>query len=307
MALTAKEQYDPLHDCMYGVATTCDNPCAYHIYKRDRASTRRQLVSSVPTHKPSLVHSFGLSEEFVVIIASPLIIDRTQWNPKAPVLSALHWKAHKSTECIVVEKTTGIIQMRLTMPACFVFNIANTFQTDQHIIVDAVMHADPSIILKNMYLDALRGREPFACTTSRLVRITIDRAHNIVTTNEITPAVVEMPQINPNIRTRAHTYVYAISASSVTDMFDEIIKINMAFGTSLSWSHEGCYPSEPVFVPNPNATQEDDGILLSVVLDTKQKHSFLLVLDAATMTELARAHAPHHIPFGMHGIFLPKT
>ena len=32
-------------------------------------------------------------------------------------------------------------------------------------------------------------------------------------------------------------------------------------------------------------------------------NSFLLVLDARDLSELARAEAPHHIPFGFHGQF----
>lgn len=32
------------------------------------------------------------------------------------------------------------------------------------------------------------------------------------------------------------------------------------------WEQPGLYPSEPVFVPSPNATEEDDGVILSVVI-----------------------------------------
>lgn len=32
------------------------------------------------------------------------------------------------------------------------------------------------------------------------------------------------------------------------------------------WEQPGLYPSEPVFVPSPNATEEDDGVVLSVVI-----------------------------------------
>ena len=48
---------------------------------------------------------------------------------------------------------------------------------------------------------------------------------------------------------------------------------------------------------------EDDGVLLSVVLDGSAGTSFLLVLDATDLTEVARAQAPHHIPFSFHGMF----
>ena len=61
------------------------------------------------------------------------------------------------------------------------------------------------------------------------------------------------------------------------------------------------YPGEPVFVPAPGATAEDDGVLLSVILDPERGTSSLLVLDAATLAERARAEVPHHIPHGFHG------
>lgn len=32
------------------------------------------------------------------------------------------------------------------------------------------------------------------------------------------------------------------------------------------WEQPGLYPSEPVFVPSPDATEEDDGVILSVVI-----------------------------------------
>ena len=52
---------------------------------------------------------------------------------------------------------------------------------------------------------------------------------------------------------------------------------------------------------SPGGTDEDEGVVLSVVLDARAGRSFLLVLDAGTFEELARAEAPHHIPFGFHG------
>lgn len=72
----------------------------------------------------------------------------------------------------------------------------------------------------------------------------------------------------------------------------------------LRWFEAGAYPGEAVFVARPGGMAEDDGIILSVVLDTLAGTSFLLVLDAATLEEQARACVPHHIPFGFHGTHL---
>jgi beta,beta-carotene 9',10'-dioxygenase len=62
----------------------------------------------------------------------------------------------------------------------------------------------------------------------------------------------------------------------------------------------GCNTSEPSFVPSPDVRAEDDGVILSVLLDGSTETSSLLVLDAQTFEEVARAEAPQRIPMGFH-------
>ena len=78
----------------------------------------------------------------------------------------------------------------------------------------------------------------------------------------------------------------------------------MRDGARSEWSSPGCYPGEPIFVREPGNDSEDGGVILSVVLDAAAGRSFLLALDARSFEELARAEAPHHIPFGFHGEYL---
>ena len=68
------------------------------------------------------------------------------------------------------------------------------------------------------------------------------------------------------------------------------------------WKQEGQYPGEPVFVRRPKGQpeNEDEGILLSVVLDAPANNSYLLLLDARDLSEIARARVPQHVPFGFH-------
>jgi carotenoid cleavage dioxygenase-like enzyme len=93
------------------------------------------------------------------------------------------------------------------------------------------------------------------------------------------------------------------NANGAGGWLERIVRIDTTDGATLSWSQPGCYPGEPVFVAHPEAEREDDGALLSVVLDATLGTSFLLVLDASDLSELARAQVPHHIPFGFHGQF----
>ena len=62
-----------------------------------------------------------------------------------------------------------------------------------------------------------------------------------------------------------------------------------------------------MFVATPEAANEDDGVILSVVLDAETARSFLLILDASSFREVARAGLPHHIPFGFHGNYFIAT
>ena len=56
-------------------------------------------------------------------------------------------------------------------------------------------------------------------------------------------------------------------------------------------------------MPTPSPATEDDGVLLSLALDGDAERSVLLCLDAASLTERARAPLPHRVPYGFHGQF----
>lgn len=50
------------------------------------------------------------------------------------------------------------------------------------------------------------------------------------------------------------------------------------------------------------------GVVLCSMIDLKAvgRSPYLVVLDATTFEELARAEIPVDIPFGIHGIFIPE-
>ncbi|KAK7925536.1 hypothetical protein WMY93_007846 [Mugilogobius chulae] len=114
---------------------------------------------------------------------------------------------------------------------------------------------------------------------------------------------LEFPQINyPRCNTKPYRYFYGCGFRHLVG--DSLIKMDLSNKTFKVWYEQGFYPSEPVFVPSPDATEEDDGVILSVILTpTQDKGTFLLVLDAKTFEELGRANVPVNIPYGFHGAF----
>ncbi|CAB1458505.1 unnamed protein product [Pleuronectes platessa] len=114
---------------------------------------------------------------------------------------------------------------------------------------------------------------------------------------------MEFPQINYG-KYNTHPYRYFYGCGFRHLVGDSLIKMDLNGKHMKVWEQPGLYPSEPIFVPSPDATEEDDGVVLSVVITpNKENSTFLLVLDARTFEELGRAEVPVNIPYGFHGTF----
>jgi beta,beta-carotene 9',10'-dioxygenase len=141
--------------------------------------------------------------------------------------------------------------------------------------------------------------------TLRRYRLPLSQRRGRVIEETLSDACMELPRfdyerLNMN---GDYRYVYAcgIHPSKRSGFYNQIVKLDIATRSTQSWHEPGCYPGEPVFVGRPGRSAEDDGVLLSVVLDAARGTSFLLVLEAHSLEELARAEVPHPILFGYHG------
>ncbi|MEM9979251.1 MAG: carotenoid oxygenase family protein, partial [Cyanobacteria bacterium P01_D01_bin.2] len=65
------------------------------------------------------------------------------------------------------------------------------------------------------------------------------------------------------------------------------------------------FVGEPVFVPRPNGTAEDDGWVLNLLYNAERRCSELAILDAQNFAKgpVAILKLPHHVPYGLHGSF----
>ncbi|RYP68757.1 hypothetical protein DL771_006487 [Monosporascus sp. 5C6A] len=125
------------------------------------------------------------------------------------------------------------------------------------------------------------------------------------------PHVGELPTINPAFATRKYRYVYSLPNRGYSTLLDSLAKTDLETRETLYWDNpDGHTPGEAIFVPRPRGPgdegrgelDEDDGVLLSVVLDGFGRRSYLLCLDAKTMTELGRAECEWPVAFGFHGL-----
>ena len=86
------------------------------------------------------------------------------------------------------------------------------------------------------------------------------------------------------------------------DPLQALMKLDLHSGETRVWSAAPRgFVSEPIMVPRPGATAEDDGWVLGLFWNGARSAIDLVVLDAASMEERALVELPLAIPHGLHG------
>jgi beta,beta-carotene 9',10'-dioxygenase len=259
-----------------------------------------RVIASTGVREPGYIHSFGITERFLVLAEFPLVVNPLRLALSGrPFIENYRWKPERGTRFFVFDRATGKLRRRFRGDACFAFHHVNAYEDGDRVVVDMCAFEDDEII-RAFYLAALRSGDG-TLPAPKLTRFELDLEDGGLTREELVDEPLELPRIDyRSCNGRPHRYVYGIGSGNRT-WSDRVVKADVVQRTSAHWHEDGCFPGEPVFVPAPDQAGEDDGVLLSVVLDAAREASFLLVLDAATLEELARARVPHHIPFGFHG------
>ncbi|XP_063822333.1 carotenoid isomerooxygenase-like [Ostrinia nubilalis] len=285
---------------------------------------RARVVGSLrprwPLH-PAYMHTFGITEKYFVIVEQPLAVSlygalRSQ-VAGAPLADSLHWYPDQDTHIVLISRSTGKEERRYCTEPLFFLHIINAFERDGTLVLDLCAYKDAKAIdamyvqaIENMqsnadYAEWFRGRPqrlelPLDATTPARVAA-----------RPLAALGCETPRIHYDaFNGRPYRYFYAISSDVDAEYPGAVIKVDTWTGATLTWSSADCYPSEPVFVPAPDAKSEDDGVLLSaLVYGRDARRVALLVLCARSLRRraLAAFRTPSPAPKCLHGWFLPHA
>ncbi|KAM3920985.1 carotenoid-cleaving dioxygenase, mitochondrial-like [Leptodactylus fuscus] len=296
--------------------------------------------------KPAYYHSFGMSENYIVFVEQPLrlnllkiLLKRIQGKPFSEIMS---WEPEQNTVFHVINKNTGKKHSATFHTKAFAtFHQINAFEDQGCIVLDLCCQDDGRAVglfqLENLrksgddltkllqqvatfyprrFVLPLDDRVKDDVATQPLNYSTATAAkkgdgkiwctHENLHDHTLDSCGLEFPQINyAKYNTKKYRFFYGCGFQHLVG--DSLIKVDVETKKAKVWKEDGYYPSEPIFVPYPDAVDEDDGVILSAVLTPHQsKNIFLLVLDAKDFTEIARAEAPVRIPYGFHGTFIPQ-
>ncbi|XP_076022021.1 beta,beta-carotene 15,15'-dioxygenase [Genypterus blacodes] len=305
-----------------------------------------EIVGSLPMRSslnPAYFHSFGMTENYIVFVEQPFKLDilrlATAYFRGVNWGSCLKYDKGDPTLLHLINKKTGkTISTRFYGDALVVFHHINAYEDDGHVVFDLISYKDSNLYdmfyIQNMrqdtgsFIDSNKVFSPPICQRFVLplnVHKESPRGCNLVSLTDTTaqatmqedgsvycqPEVLfeglELPGINYNFNAKKYRYFYG-SRVEWSPHPNKIAKFDIVTKTHVEWHAEKSYPSEPVFVASPGAMEEDDGVILSSVISPDPNtSSFMLVLDAKTMQELARASIPASVHMDLHGHFIPAT
>jgi carotenoid cleavage dioxygenase len=268
----------------------------YHVVDRDGV-----LVHSQPIEVggPTMVHDFAISRNYAIFLDLPLVFDLDlamrgtmpfEWRPSYGArIGLLHRDGARK----------GDAPRWFDVPLCYVFHIMNAWDDGpdgRFVWLDAGRHASMWDGGPDRFEPCMMHRWRFDLQTGEVHEEQLDDVSHA------------FPRIDDRLTGLRNRFGWAVAPRDPNESGMEaatvLVKYDLHSGartvhdfgpTSLT--------GEPVFVPAHDGAAEDEGHLVTFVLDTATATSSFVVLDAADMTAapVAVVALPQRVPQGFHG------
>jgi all-trans-8'-apo-beta-carotenal 15,15'-oxygenase len=252
----------------------------------------------------AFIHDFAITPNYCIFFQNPV-----SFNPLPFLLGqkgpgeCIKFNSNQATKIIVIPRNpqSGETVRIFATKSGFVFHHANAFETERGLSIDSICYAsfpeaEPGKDFRETNFDRL---DP-----GLLWRFDLDFGTGRVETELVFDRCCEFPSINPAQVGQAYRYLYMGTATAPTGNapLQEITKVDLQQGTSITWSAAPSgYVSEPLFIPQPDSTTEDDGWVVTLVYESDRHTTDVVILAAQDLTVVAKLHLPHHLPYGLHG------
>ncbi|KAI1360674.1 carotenoid oxygenase [Xylaria arbuscula] len=337
---SAHAQRDPENGDLFNFNLDMGLYATYRIFRTSSADGATDILATISTSglKPAYIHSFFLSPSFVTLCVPSSHLGymgiSVPWNGN--IVDAIEpFNRSKMCKWFTVDRLCGRgVVATFETPAGFFFHSINSFENhdkstgDIDVFCDVVEYPSTDII-RAFEMDVLlnrKGKEESYLNDEKRLRNCLPRIvrrrFRVPSGNADKPSKIEsekildikaphageLPTINPNYATMKYRYVYSLANRGYSTLHDIIVKTDLTTLQTLYWQGpQGHTPGEAIFVPRSKPSNdrsdddEDDGVLLSVILDGINKTSYLVCIDAKTMQELGQAVCDWAIGHGFHG------
>jgi all-trans-8'-apo-beta-carotenal 15,15'-oxygenase len=279
------------------------------IYELDPAGKlRRRQSRSIPGF--SFIHDFAITPNYCIFFQNPV-----SFNPIPFALGlrgageCVKFQPNQPTKIVVIPRNSKEPMQILESQSGFVFHHANAFEQDGGICIDSICYesfpeVESGSDFREVDFDVL--------APGQLWRFAIDLGKETVERRLLEERCCEFPYVHPDRAGRPYQYLFMGAAHNPKGNapLQAILKLDVTTGEEQVWSAapQG-YVSEPIFVPRPDGSGEDDGWVMTLVYDASKHRSDVAILDGRDFNRgpVARLHLKHHIPYGLHGSWTPNV
>ena len=259
-----------------------------------------------------LIHDFVLAGEYLVFLVPPVRVSLL------PVLlgwksfsDAMQWKPELGTEMIVLDRATLSLVSRSRTDSWYQWHFANGYQEkDGTVVTQFVRYPDFST---NEYLKSIPTGDPKTSAKGNLWQLRFQPKTGKVLSNApllerdcefpvVAPATVGQPQEETYLSVHREGVV-----NPQSELYGAIACYHHSTATlTVADAGENRYPSEPIYAPNPTAS--DSGWLLTVVYDANadQSEVWIYQRDQLSADPQCRLLLPSVIPHSFHGTWQPN-
>jgi len=334
----AHSKSDPVTGDVFNYNLTLGSNPTYKVFRVSTATGETEILATITDAPGAYLHSSLITENYVILCVwgghyawggVKMLWDMNMLDAIAPFD-----ESKKSLWYVIDRKHGKGVVAKYECPPFFCFHTINAWEepspsdpSQVDIFADLAIYKNLDIMKRLFYnriksaspdsLDYVGEKRSGTCDVFlrrfRLpgVNTTIDAPSEARETVSVFTAEhdhsCDLPVINPRFLTKRSRYIYGVCDRGLSTFFDGIVKYDAETHRPTYWSVQGHSAGQPIFVPNPEGIAEDDGVLLSVVLDGHSEKSYLLVLDAKTMKEVGRASMKCVVGFGFHGIYHPRA
>lgn len=271
------------------------------------AEGRLKNYSPVPLPGPRLPHDMAFSENWAILNDFPVFWDEglLEHNIHAVRLHDL-----PSRFALVNRNDPSDIRWFDAAPT-YVLHWLNAWEEGDEVVLDGYFQNNPTPdpLPHDGGLGAM-----MAHIDENSFRPTLHRWRFNLRTGEtreqsLGDQLVEFGMINQRYLAQPYRYAYSTTTKPGWFLFNGFVKHDLETGASTTITlPEGRYASEAPFAPRVGAEDEDDGYLVSFVIDENQGTSECIIIDCKRFADgpICRIALPHKISSGTHSHWVER-
>ncbi|REJ74011.1 MAG: 9-cis-epoxycarotenoid dioxygenase [Acidobacteria bacterium] len=281
-----------------------------------------ELASTEPIDlaRPVMMHDFAVTATHTIFMDLPLVFDPMRL---AEGLSPFHFDEDSPSRFGIVPRHGGNADVRwFEAPPCYVFHTLNAWNEtnargEEEVVLVACRMPRTDVATPPGHStdgpahgngDGRAARSPEEA--GRPHRWRFNLTTGAVSEEQLDDLASDFPRHDPRAMGRRHRYGYTalieLGGDETRARFEGLSKIDLDSGaTRRTRFGAGRFGGEAVFAPRPGGQGEDDGWLLTIVRDERERRSELCVWDAREMGDpVARVLLPQRVPYGFHAEWL---